>query len=235
MRSFVVAVLLLVTPLAFAEDRDKARELYRKGTQHYNLGEYSDALTAFKDAYRNYEDPTFLFNIAQCHRQLGARADAIRIYRSYLRESPNAPNREQVTRLITVLETELQHEMASRTIQPQGTMQPAGEPKPVAKPAAPPPPVAKPTPPPPPAPTVVEAPPPSPPAAPPPEAAAASVTIEHPAPPATAKKPLYKKWWLWTAVGGVVVVGAAIGLGVGLSSSAPSFPAAQPTDGTFRF
>jgi tetratricopeptide (TPR) repeat protein len=29
--------------------------------------------------------------------------------------------------------------------------------------------------------------------------------------------PVYKKWWLWTAVGAVVVAGVAIGLGVGLT------------------
>jgi tetratricopeptide (TPR) repeat protein len=39
------------------------------------------------------------------------------------------------------------------------------------------------------------------------------------------KTPLYKKWWLWTAVGGMVVVGVAVGLGVGLSGSgAPAAP-----------
>ena len=32
--------------------------------------------------------------------------------------------------------------------------------------------------------------------------------------------PLYRKWWLWTIVGGVVVAGA-VGLGVGLSSTKP--------------
>lgn len=34
-------------------------------------------------------------------------------------------------------------------------------------------------------------------------------------------KPLYKKWWFWTALGGGVVAITAIGLGVGLSQSAP--------------
>jgi tetratricopeptide (TPR) repeat protein len=47
--------------------------------------------------------------------------------------------------------------------------------------------------------------------------------------PAPAKTPVYKKWWLWTAVGAVVVVGVGIGLGVGLSqsngASGSTFPA----------
>jgi tetratricopeptide (TPR) repeat protein len=33
----------------------------------------------------------------------------------------------------------------------------------------------------------------------------------------TQPQPVYKKWWVWTIVGGVVVAGVAVGLGVGLS------------------
>jgi tetratricopeptide (TPR) repeat protein len=34
--------------------------------------------------------------------------------------------------------------------------------------------------------------------------------------------PLYRKWWLWTAVAGVAVIAVGVGLGVGLSQPAPS-------------
>jgi tetratricopeptide (TPR) repeat protein len=40
---------------------------------------------------------------------------------------------------------------------------------------------------------------------------------------APARTSLYKKWWLWTAVAGVVVVGAAVGIGVGVSASQDNF------------
>ncbi|HEX6244318.1 MAG TPA: PEGA domain-containing protein [Polyangiales bacterium] len=51
------------------------------------------------------------------------------------------------------------------------------------------------------------------------EVAAASPAAQRPAsaPGKTARKPLYKQWWLWTAVG-VVVAGAATGTAVALSS-----------------
>jgi tetratricopeptide (TPR) repeat protein len=41
-----------------------------------------------------------------------------------------------------------------------------------------------------------------------------------------APTPVYKKWWLWTAVVGVAAVALGVGLGVGLSGSAPesTFP-----------
>jgi tetratricopeptide (TPR) repeat protein len=55
-----------------------------------------------------------------------------------------------------------------------------------------------------------------------------------PAPVVDTKKtdvPLYKKWWLWTAVGGVVAVGLAVGLGVGLTANRSSFDASLGTVG----
>ena len=43
-----------------------------------------------------------------------------------------------------------------------------------------------------------------------------------PKPVATVTKdetqPVYKKWWLWTTIGGVVAVGAGLGLGFGLTA-----------------
>lgn len=74
--------------------------LYEQGTAEYNLGAYDTALTAFEGAYRLKADPALLFNIAQCYRQLAKPDDAAREYRAYLRESPNAPNRPEVERLI---------------------------------------------------------------------------------------------------------------------------------------
>ena len=52
--------------------------------------------------------------------------------------------------------------------------------------------------------------------------------------PPPQKLPLYKRWWLWTAVGAVVVVAVAVGVGVGVSLSG-STPTAQSALGTFRF
>jgi hypothetical protein len=38
--------------------------------------------------------------------------------------------------------------------------------------------------------------------------------------PSPTEKPVYKKWWLWTVVGGVALVGAAVGVGVYFASRA---------------
>ena len=76
--------LLLLAGNAHAEDKAKAREAFRVGTQHFKLAEYEQALDSFKEAYRNFESPVFLYNIAQCERQLGHKREAVREYRAYL-------------------------------------------------------------------------------------------------------------------------------------------------------
>src|SRR4051794_18724921 len=90
-----VAVTIAFIPSAHADNKEKARALYRAATHHYDFGEYQQALDGFKEAYENYEDPAFLFNIAQCHRALGHKQEAITLYKSYLRKKPDAPNRDE--------------------------------------------------------------------------------------------------------------------------------------------
>ena len=50
---------------------------------------------------------------------------------------------------------------------------------------------------------------------------------------AQARKPLYKRWYVWTAVGAVVAAGLAVALGVGLSQGT-SYPSAN-ANATVRF
>jgi hypothetical protein len=47
-------------------------------------------------------------------------------------------------------------------------------------------------------------------------------TPDPPPPPVEAKRvPLYKRWWLWTIVGGTAAVALGVGLGVGLAAREP--------------
>ena len=64
-------------------------------------------LDEFKAAHLAKADPVFLYNIAQCHRQLGEREQAITLYRRFLAASPNAPDRPEVERRVAELEAEL--------------------------------------------------------------------------------------------------------------------------------
>src|SRR4051812_24789005 len=132
MRWLVLVIALAGTSVATtasADDKEAARAAYTEGKRHYDLGEFAEALTAFKKAYLNYEEPVFIFNIAQCYRQLGQRAEAVRSYRSFLRNYPNAPNRATVERIIGEQESAMAAE-------PQSTV-PATTPVTPAAPAKP--------------------------------------------------------------------------------------------------
>jgi tetratricopeptide (TPR) repeat protein len=212
------------------EAKQEAKARFSTGLSHYNLNEFDQALREFKEAYRLYPDPVFLYNLGQCERQLGHNEEAIRFYRSYLREQQKAPNREDVLNKIAELEAALKN----------------APPEP-EKPAA----VAPMTPPPtttPPAPrpdsTAATTPPPSQPeatqelpATPPvnSEVATGSETdtpagvdltaTSEPQSEAT-PQPIYKRWWFWTAAA-AVVVGASIGIYAAASGDGPTAPSSD--------
>jgi tetratricopeptide (TPR) repeat protein len=216
------AALLLVLALAIvgraAADETatdataRAKALYQAGVLQYNLSEFQKALDDFKAAYELRPDPVLLFNIGQSHRMLGHPQEAVFAYRAYLRELPDAPNRQEVERLRAEMEREAQKKIAPTP--PTGTIAPTvSRPQPSLTPETPP---APKTIEPPPAPTLIPAPAPT-----PPVAATSPLSVEPPRP-----TPLYKRWWLWTAVGGAVAV-IAIGVGVGVGT-APGKDAPNP-------
>ena len=138
--TFVMTALLLVGGVANAQNRARARELFREAQNHYKLGEFQPALDGFKEAYRNFEDPSLLFNIAQCERQLGHKHEALISYRMFLSEVPNAPNRDEVEKVIATLEQAIKDESAAPP--PQNTLPPPehiASPPPAPAPAPPPP------------------------------------------------------------------------------------------------
>lgn len=180
-------------------DKAHAREAFRRAIHAYDFGEYAKALEAFKEAYTAYEDPGFLFNIAQCHRQLGQTEEALRVYRSYLRNAKNPPNADEVRELIARLEKTVDEEKRNRFVPPQGTLR-SDQPSPDTSATAP---------------TTPES----------PAVVTPTPTAEPQLVAAPVDRPLVKKPWFWAAVGGaVVVVGAAIVVGVVVGTRSPTNP-----------
>ena len=243
---WVIAALLFATVgPAWADDpKQEAKARYTTGQSHYNLNEFQEALQDFKEAYRLFPDPVFLFNVAQCERQLGHLEEAIQFYRSYLRNKPKAPNRQEVSRRIDEMQAVLDAKKSASekpplTLVPPG---PDGEPHlpapapsvaPTVTPAAS-------VPPPPPAPLAAPAAPLAPAPPPPvPVVPAASGDIQAgtdgtrtdlvtqtstPAP--SASPPLYKRWWVWTAAA-VVVAGVGVGVYAVTSRGANGAPGSK--------
>jgi hypothetical protein len=107
------AVLVLawvaVAPPARA-DVAKAAEHFDQGTRLYQVGEYARALAEFKAGHIEDPDPSFLYNIAQCHRQLGQSHEAVVIYRRFLSLSPDSPMRADIERKIRELEDRMRYQ-----------------------------------------------------------------------------------------------------------------------------
>lgn len=123
----VLALVILVTSAFSAvaqADNATAKVAYEKGMTAYNLQQFSDALEMFKRAYQEKQDPAFLFNIAQCQRQLGQYEAAAKSYRAYLNASPQKPaNADQVHGLIAEMDAAALQKRAE--VPPTGTVAPS--------------------------------------------------------------------------------------------------------------
>jgi tetratricopeptide (TPR) repeat protein len=122
----VVVCAQLAPAVVHADDKEAARTAFTEGTRRFDLADYSGALEAFKRAYLAYEDPSLLFNIAQCHRRLGNRTEAIQFYRTYLRKRPDAANADEVRRIVATLERSPSSGTATRASveTPRATVEP---------------------------------------------------------------------------------------------------------------
>jgi tetratricopeptide (TPR) repeat protein len=125
----LVAVMLVgLSPVAHAAGRDGgepdaevlARAKFAEGNLAYDLAEFQKALDAYSEAYRLMPLPGFLFNIAQCHRQLGRPERAGFFYRRYLSLSKEEPaNAAMVRDLIAEMDAQVHKEQERRLTREQ--------------------------------------------------------------------------------------------------------------------
>src|SRR3954471_22411164 len=125
---FVVAGLaafLAADPAHAASDArtEKAREHYLQADAFYKLDRYASALQEYEQAYLAKPDPSFLYNIAQCHRLMGEKAEALKFYGRYLKDAPNAANRNVAEKHIKDLEAAL---TATPVTSPSSSSAPVG-------------------------------------------------------------------------------------------------------------
>jgi tetratricopeptide (TPR) repeat protein len=196
------------TARAGGGDDKQARELYERAEKSFNVGKFAEALTDYQAAYEAKPLPGFLFNIAQCYRNMGNYERARFFFRRYLAVEPHAPNHRRVEELIAEMSKQIEAQGASGAAA-SATAPPPADQKPLEqKPAEAKPEEAK----------SAEAKPAE--STTPVEPAAAAVPAapapsESSVPLVTAKSseteespPVYTRWWFWTGVGAVVVGGA---------------------------
>src|SRR4051812_24080106 len=114
----VVLLLLLLAPAARANDADldKAKEIYGQAEKEYQLGRFDDALKLYQQAFEAKPLPGFLFNIGQCHRNLGNWERASFFYQGYLAREPKAKNRSAVLALIDQMNEKIKEAEAHKTV-----------------------------------------------------------------------------------------------------------------------
>jgi tetratricopeptide (TPR) repeat protein len=189
--------LLALTPSAQAappmEDKAQARLHFEAGARHYDLSEWDQALVEFKEAYRQMPDPSFLYNIAQCHRRLGHGEDALTFYRTYLRRAPEAVNRDEVERRIAELEAEKQAQQLRQAEEDRQHNAAAGPLAPAQGSEA-----ARPS--------LLGHEPPG-------DRSDEQVSLtQAPADSSSGHGSIFTRWWFWTAVGALVTGGVVAGL-----------------------
>lgn len=164
--------------------RSEARELTQGAQIHYNLGRFEQALEGYTAAYELFPHPAFLFNLGQCHRELRSYERAVFFFEGYLRELPEADNRELVQELLAESRQGLEQKRAEeeRRLEEQqreAEAQRQHEQNEAQRQEA-------------------EA-----------EAAAAAIDVDQ-VDDAVQRRPIHRQWWFWTVIG-VVVIGAATG------------------------
>jgi tetratricopeptide (TPR) repeat protein len=176
------------------QKQQAARAAFVAATQAYNLGQFEVALKHYEEAYAFKQHLGFLFNIAQCHRQLGHYEPAIFYYRRYLTEGRLDRDNQAVVRgLIREMEKKRADQEQQRRAEVEAAREKEIE---LARAAA----------------LKAEA-----------EAAekrraeavenlrveAALKGLGDRSPPPEQPEPLYKKWWLWAGIG-ALATGAVI-------------------------
>ena len=202
--SLLFATLLISGEPAWADSESvdapespEFQALYGKAREESNKGKLKEAVRLYKAAYELRPNPVLLYNIARLLHKL-TRFQEARIYYQLFLDSP-VEDSEQKRKAREYLEA-LREKPSPEKVVPSTPVDvtptvpdAAASPSPTTSASTP----------------------------------AAAVRSAQPssnvlatARLGTESTPLYRKWWLWTIVGGAVAVGA-VGLGVGLSQAKP--------------
>jgi hypothetical protein len=129
----VLVVTLAALPArAAAPAMDDARAHFAAGEGRFRAGDFRGAIEEFRIADRLVPSPFLTYNIALCNDRLGNAGEAVRGYRRYLEQRPDAPNRALVESRLAALSAPVGDQLA---VPRQGEPPPAPVAPPPAMPA----------------------------------------------------------------------------------------------------
>jgi len=168
-----------------SETQRKARVHFQAGEERFKAGAFADALAEYQAGYDVLPLPGFLINVAQCQRRLGDLKTARATYQKFVLVAPDSPLVPQAKTMIAEIDGLLaETDKSKAAAAPEEEAKPAEEaPKSAPAPAAA-------------TPAATAAP-----------ETTAPVLVGTPAPAEPEERP-HRRWWLWGALGAVVVGGA---------------------------
>jgi len=100
----------------------QAKQHFETGRNAYNAGDYVTAIREFKAAEQLRPSPILDYNIGLANEKLGKRRVAVKYYKRYVEEQPNATNKAEVDQKIATLEAEIASQPPpAANAQPGGT------------------------------------------------------------------------------------------------------------------
>jgi tetratricopeptide (TPR) repeat protein len=108
MRLILAIGVVLWGAIAAADARQDqaARDAYKIGRAAYEAGDYQIAYDKFKESFQLSHEPALLYNISSALQGLKRPHEAAEALRSFIRLSPNDPDRENIDKRIATLEEE---------------------------------------------------------------------------------------------------------------------------------
>ncbi len=103
------------TPSASTPADAEIDEHVAQGHRLYQLGRYQEAIAEYRRAYELRADPSFLFQIGESYRQLGATEQALFYYDRYLAGAPNGSDRDAAEERVSEIERLRAHPAAAAT------------------------------------------------------------------------------------------------------------------------
>jgi tetratricopeptide (TPR) repeat protein len=180
-----MALVLALQGSARAEDAEAGRRYFKRGQELLKADDYRGAVKAFEAGYAAAPRVGFLLNIGNCYRKLGELGKAREHYWRFLDAAPkDHPSRPAVKDYLRAME-QIEADGVSVDATPAKRGPPPPEPA-----ASPGPPAALP-------PAL---------SARPSEAPSSALIVREAAAPQP-DRPVYKRWWFWTLIGGAVAAG----------------------------
>ncbi|MBI5518348.1 MAG: tetratricopeptide repeat protein [Deltaproteobacteria bacterium] len=112
--ALVVGALALAAPgvarAQTVEETDlQARNRFQAGREAFARGDFIAAAEAFQEAYALSQRPQLLYNLGTSYERLHRWEEAASAFRRYLDALPEAPDHQEVTARLRMIEVELEH------------------------------------------------------------------------------------------------------------------------------